>query len=223
MKYVIRFEKTDLMVFISHLDLQRLLLRALRMAGYRPAYSHGFNPHPKLSIALPLPLGFSSSCELMEVELEVGLPGGDAKGARSAAQKLNEILPDGLNILSVEEKDERVSRSYSALVTGAAYEILAKELPDLEDSVAVFLSQEQILAPKKIKKTGKIEQVDIKPLIQEFRVEKKWGLMTQFACRVAAGAKSLNPLTLLEAFYAHAGLPYNPAEITVRRTQIFFD
>jgi uncharacterized protein (DUF2344 family) len=68
MKYIIEFSKTGRMAYISHLDLARAFLRALRMTGLRPAYSQGFNPHPKMSIALPLSLGQSSVCELIEIE-----------------------------------------------------------------------------------------------------------------------------------------------------------
>lgn len=69
MKYLVKFAKFGRMAYISHLDLQRLLLRALRMSGLKPAYSKGFSPHPKLSIALPLSLGFTSTCEYFEFEL----------------------------------------------------------------------------------------------------------------------------------------------------------
>jgi radical SAM-linked protein len=55
--------------FISHLDLMRLWQRALNRAGMPLAYSEGFNPHPRMSLAAPLPLGVTSEAELMDVVL----------------------------------------------------------------------------------------------------------------------------------------------------------
>jgi radical SAM-linked protein len=63
----IRFGRGQELKFISHLDLTRLWHRALRRAGVALAYSEGFNPHPRLSLAAPLQLGATSEAELMDV------------------------------------------------------------------------------------------------------------------------------------------------------------
>ena len=57
------------MKFISHLDLMRLWQRAFIRAGVPLAYSEGFNPHPRISLAAPLALGITSEAELMDVVL----------------------------------------------------------------------------------------------------------------------------------------------------------
>jgi len=54
---------------ISHLDLMRFWERALRRAGIPLAYSQGFSPHPRISMAAPLALGVTSEAELMDVYL----------------------------------------------------------------------------------------------------------------------------------------------------------
>ena len=53
-KYRLLFSKTGRAVYISHLDLMRTLTRAFLRAECRLKYSEGFNPHPQISIALPL-------------------------------------------------------------------------------------------------------------------------------------------------------------------------
>ena len=63
----IRFGRGVEVKFISHLDIIRLWHRALRRAGIELAYSEGFNPHPKISVAAPLALGITSEAELMDV------------------------------------------------------------------------------------------------------------------------------------------------------------
>ena len=65
----IRFSRGPRLKFISHLDLMRLWERAFRRAGIPLAYSEGFSPHPRLSLAAPLSVGVSSSAELMDVYL----------------------------------------------------------------------------------------------------------------------------------------------------------
>jgi len=45
----------------------RLWQRALQRAGMPLAYSEGFNPHPRISLAAPLPIGITSEAELMDI------------------------------------------------------------------------------------------------------------------------------------------------------------
>jgi radical SAM-linked protein len=65
----IRFSRGEELKFISHLDLMRLWQRALNRAGVALAYSEGFNPHPRMSLAAPLALGVTSEAELMDIVL----------------------------------------------------------------------------------------------------------------------------------------------------------
>lgn len=64
------FAKKGLMRFISHLDLMRLLMRALRRAAFPLKTSQGFNPHIKLSIKRALKLGIESENEEASVVLK---------------------------------------------------------------------------------------------------------------------------------------------------------
>ena len=63
----IRFSRGEEIKFISHLDIMRLWERALRRAGIELAYSEGFSPHPRISLAVPLAVGVTSETELMDV------------------------------------------------------------------------------------------------------------------------------------------------------------
>ena len=65
----ISFSRGEKLKFISHLDLIRLFQRAFHRAGIALAYSEGFNPHPRMSLAAPLALGVTSDAELMDVVL----------------------------------------------------------------------------------------------------------------------------------------------------------
>ncbi len=63
----IRFSRGQEIKFISHLDIMRLWERALRRAQVSLAYSEGFSPHPRISLAAPLAVGVTSEAELMDV------------------------------------------------------------------------------------------------------------------------------------------------------------
>jgi radical SAM-linked protein len=63
----VRFKRGEEIKFISHLDLIRVWQRVFRRAGLELAYSEGFNPHPRLSLAAPLALGITGENELMDV------------------------------------------------------------------------------------------------------------------------------------------------------------
>ena len=65
----IRFSRGQEIKFISHLDVMRLWQRALIRAGISLAYSEGFNPHPRMSLAAPLAVGVTSEAELMDITL----------------------------------------------------------------------------------------------------------------------------------------------------------
>ncbi len=63
----IRFSRGQELKFISHLDIMRLWQRALYRAGVSLAYSEGYTPHPRISLAAPLALRVTSEAELMDV------------------------------------------------------------------------------------------------------------------------------------------------------------
>jgi radical SAM-linked protein len=91
----LRFYRGEEIKFISHLDLMRLWQRALNRAGVPLAYSEGFNPHPRLSLAAPLALGVTSEAELMDIVL--------AKWAspHSFTSAVSRQLPQGIEICQV--------------------------------------------------------------------------------------------------------------------------
>ena len=107
----IRFEKTGRAVWMSHLDLMRLMQRAFRRAGVVLHHSQGFTPHAYVSMLLPLSVGMESVCELMEYELDGELA--------VTPEALNAVLPEGVRVLEVYEstRKARELRRLRALLT----------------------------------------------------------------------------------------------------------
>ena len=80
-KHRLAFSKADTAKFISHLDLMRTFQRSFLRAGIAIKHTEGFNPHPFVSIALPLSVGYSSQCEILEFGvLGAGHPAGSGAG-----------------------------------------------------------------------------------------------------------------------------------------------
>ena len=93
----VKYKKEDEMIFISHLDLQRLLQRAFRRAKINLSYSEGFNPHPKMSYGNALALGVESQGEYVDIEIE------DDIEVKEFLERINEQLPDGINFVKSKE------------------------------------------------------------------------------------------------------------------------
>lgn len=104
----LRFSRGEEVKFLSHLDLMRLWERAFRRAGVPLAYSQGFTPHPRISVAAPLPVGVTSEAELMDVELVKWLPPNSfSVGVRRQLPQgisLNEVWIMGLSVPSLQSQ-----------------------------------------------------------------------------------------------------------------------
>ena len=101
MRIRITFSKTGALRYIGHLDLHKLLERTSRRAGLDLMYSQGFHPQPKIQLASALPLGFSSTCELVDMWIngEVDL--------ETLPERLSKAVPPGLGIRKVEYVEEK--------------------------------------------------------------------------------------------------------------------
>jgi len=90
------FSKQGLMRYISHLDLMRLFMRAMRRADLPLKMSEGFSPHPKLSLKRALKLGLESQHEEAAIVLQFPVEPADFKN------RLQKQLPEGIEIKDVQ-------------------------------------------------------------------------------------------------------------------------
>jgi len=91
-RVIFTFSKTGLMKYISHLDLMRLLTRAMRRADFPLKFTEGFSPHPKLSIKRALKLGLESEFEEASILLKEDIE------PENFINKLQKQLPEGIKI-----------------------------------------------------------------------------------------------------------------------------
>ncbi len=157
MRIRITFGKQGALRYTGHLDLHRLWERAARRAELPLAYSQGFHPQPKMTIAAALPLGFSSLCEVIDMRLEHEIP---LDGLR---EKLQNTLPTGIQVSSVETVDDNLP-ALQTQVASAEYEVTLMEAVDgseLKRKIDSLMEAESITRERR----GKT--YDLRPLIEE--------------------------------------------------------
>lgn len=115
-RFRVTFGKQGSMALVSHLDLVRLFDRVVRRAALPIAFTGGFHPGPRISIANALPLGATSSHEWVDFELTESLDITDFQ------QRLSVVLPVDIPIYQVEELDLKTP-STTRLLDRAEYVI----------------------------------------------------------------------------------------------------
>jgi radical SAM-linked protein len=188
----LQFSKTGAARYISHLDLMRTFERAFLRAGIPIRHTEGFNPHAYVSILLPLSVGFSSGCEILEFGLQGDMP------MNEVPARLRAALPAGIT----------VHRCYDALlpVKQLAFVdyIITMEYENgvpagTVNAFRTLLKQDSLVVTKKSKKAKSGEvQVDIIPLIRKLSFEEQWDTITIDAV-LRAQNPGLNPELLMTA------------------------
>ena len=205
--YRLTFSKEGRAVWISHLDLLRTFQRAFIRAGLVVRHSQGFHPHPVMSFVLPLSVGQSSACELLDFSTEGALE------EASLPQRLNDCLPEGIRALAcaapvkpVRELDgllADVSLCYDSGVPAGAAEAIA----------ATLLGESVIVAKRNKKK--QLADTDIRPMIRAVTAEAGEDRLVLHAA-VQAQNPGVNPGLLAAAVERH--LPFlRPDAVQVRR------
>lgn len=157
MRIQITFSKQGALRYTGHLDLHKLWERAARRAQLPLAYSQGFHPLPKMNIAVALPLGFSSRCEVLDMRLEQDVP------LDGLITTLNETMPTGIRVLQIEQADERAPALQTQVVS-AEYEVTEIEAgfgSDLKRRIDSVMESESII------RTRRNKEYDLRPLIEE--------------------------------------------------------
>jgi radical SAM-linked protein len=111
----------------------------LRRAGLTPAYSEGFSPHPRISLAAPLPVGVTSLCEIMDVCLVRPV------SPITFVQRIVEQLPDGIGIVDITAVSIQAPSLQSQL-RFAEYVVdvdTTEGSVDVEAQLAALMSKEQ--------------------------------------------------------------------------------
>ena len=215
----VKYKKEDEMIFISHLDLQRLLQRAFRRAKINLSYSEGFNPHPKMSYGNALALGVESQGEYVDIEIE------DDIEVKEFLERINEQLPDGIKFVKGQEIDPKTPSLSSIIVYGEYIFNIDLEVPlskeFVKSRVLNFVKSKEIIITKKNKKGKKVE-VDIRPMIRNFDLVSLDDNRVTFVSTIATGSKAnLNINILIPQILDMLNLDMDPREVGVLRRDLY--
>jgi radical SAM family uncharacterized protein/radical SAM-linked protein len=163
-----RFSKTGPMALLSHLDLVRLLERALRRSGLPVSFTGGFHPLPRLQLALALPLGVEGEGEWMDLEFL------EAVDAAEVMDRWQRTLPPGLQLLSAREVAVS-SRSLSQQLESSRWRFMlrcaegtSRSAPAWEPAIEALLSQDALIWEDTDKK-GRPRRRDVRHLLESLQ------------------------------------------------------
>lgn len=188
-KLRLRFGKTGRAVYISHLDLMHTMQRAFSRAGYELKYSEGFNPHPQISIALPLSVGAESVCEIMDFRLRQ-----DADPKEIPA-RLTAVMPEGIEVSECYEQTRKVAELKYLEVEGA-FEYDDADTEEMAARLREFFAADEIVITKKTKRG--MGESDIKSAIRSIEFLPMDG-QVRIKAVISAQEPTLNPELLADA------------------------
>lgn len=219
MKLRIQITKLGDVRFISHLEYARTLNRALRRAKLPVAYSEGFNPHIKMSLASALGVGIASLSEYAEIELAQEI------SPEQAMLALNHNLPPGIRVLACDVIDKKSDRKLMAMLAGATYEI---KIPFYDQKAFIaavdkYNALEQCVYTKKTSPKKPAKQVDVKAfvaLLECAAIED--GMKVTFDCKITplGTLKAYDILSVLKEIFT---LDFEILACDVTRTALYKD
>jgi len=188
------FKKIGRAKYISHLDLQKTMQRALKRAALPVWETEGFNPHVYLTFALPLSLGIESVYESFDIKMNEDIDTDEIR------DRLNETLTEDLIIIKAASPVYKHTE-----IKEAMYELIMENAEEFRE----FMNREEIIITKKTKKGE--TQIDIKPLIKLKEIKDN-----KITLILPAGTDlNLNPIQVITAF----GLDL--CDVKVTRTAVF--
>lgn len=158
----LEYAKSGRLRFIGHLDVVRLLGRALRMAGLPARLTQGYSPHLDVSFGPPLPVGYTADAELFDVRLTEPV---DPAAARAALQA---HVPDGIEVRSVRLIGGK-AQPLSVWLDRADYTAwLPAGVAIGADAVERFLASERVTVVRR-RRGGLEKEVNVRPYIERFK------------------------------------------------------
>jgi radical SAM-linked protein len=201
----IEYSKGCELQYTGNLDMHKVWERTFRRARLPLAYSQGFHPQPKLQQAAPLPLGFTSGAEIIDVWFDTDEP------LEVLTQRIVETAQPGITVRRVSVIPS-TSPALPNLVNAAAYRITCDEnLPkaEVESRIAHVLSTPSLPRERR----GK--EYDLRPLIQALTIQSVEPLILDMLLTSLPGATG-RPEEVLEE------LNIDPFTVDIERTELVF-
>lgn len=210
----ILFTKTGDAIWMSHLDLMRLFQRAFKRAGLPLTHTHGYNPRPSVSIALPLSVGVESICELLDFDLE-----GESISCDEITARLNCVLVPGVKVLQTYENGSKL-KELSLLKCEITMEYDAGVPKKAGECISDLFRRDSLTVERK-GKNGPVQQ-DIIPMIRSFDLRQSDANTMVIDALICCQNPTLNPAQIIAAITNY--LPeFTPDFSKCLRVEIYTD
>ncbi|MBQ2675803.1 MAG: DUF2344 domain-containing protein [Clostridia bacterium] len=181
------YQKTDRAKYISHLDLNRLMLRVIKRSKLPVWYTEGFNPHVFITFALPLSLGFESRYDVMDFRVE-----DDSLSNEDILAALKSALPE--SIVAVKVIDPKLKAKELCF---AQFKIIVHCDEQNRTKLENLLNAGEILVEKTTKKK-EIKSFDVKPKIKDMHIQTTDYGMDVTLLLPAGCDENINPMLIFD-------------------------
>ncbi|MCY4464231.1 MAG: TIGR03936 family radical SAM-associated protein [Chloroflexi bacterium] len=198
----ITFGKAGTLTYTSNLDMAKIWERVLRRAELPLLYTRGFNTRPRISLAMPLPLGISSDCEILDISLRERIAFCEA----SLRERLLAVSPQGLSIVAINEVDPR-SSTMQSLIMSAEYRIRFHdplERACLQRKIDELLGQESIIVERRRRRKRSV--MDVRPLILSLEMDEHADLLAHLSVGDRGNLRPDHLLELLDMDGMHSSI-----------------
>lgn len=203
------FAKRGRMKFVSHLDMNRYMVRLFKVSGVPAWYTEGFNQHLYLTFAQPLSLGITTDYDVIDLKIT-----DDSFTNDMVLKALQEKACEGIEILNVAEPWMK-----TAELTYASYTILYKDKENaLLESLERLLNGNVIPAEKKGKK-NKITLLNLAEKIKKIETSREDGVLTVKVVLPAGNTETVNPQLFLQSFTSAGNR--SPEVVIINRDMLF--
>ncbi len=189
------FKKDKECRYISHLDLNRVMLRAVYRAKLPIWYTEGFNPHPFITFPLPLSLGFRGERECMDVRFL-----DEAFDLSKVAEVMNPFLPEGIRVYNATEcKMKPGDIAFAKFTAKLNSDTLAAS--ELKAELCELMLLDEYLVPKKTK--SGIKDVDVSEYLKLIEIISDADSLEICVTLPAGSVNNVNVQLLISAFESY--------------------
>lgn len=208
MRALYLFGKNDRLRFVSHLDLQRFVQRAFNRTTLPIAFSNGFNPHPVMSFASALAMGWTSEYEILDIKLTRDID------REFALAEMRRALPPDMPVIDVKlVKDDHPKMMANLLMADYRVTLPPECAEAVVGQIDGFMAAESVMAVRKTKSGEKL--TDIRPMAVSVTAE---GNILSVRT-TASETNNLKPDLLVSVLAERAGIAA-PENVRVHRVAL---
>lgn len=205
----IKFSREEEIKYISHLDIIRLWHRAFVRARIPLSHSEGFNPRPRISLAVPLSVGVTSESELMDVFLKRPV------SPHYFNDAVSQQLPGGSRIFAVSQVGPHLP-SLQSLARMAEYTVTVHSegsRDDVQEALRSLLARQSL--PWQHQRDTGPRSYDLRALIDDLWIIDCGGSSCFLGMRLHCGSKGSGRPEQVTAALGFSDFP-----LSVHRTKI---